>query len=319
MSRTLKRLLSLVLSACLLLVCAAPALAAGDGDDPNVYVNKGVYKTDDYADTDSTFVFDPASGTLTINDNGNAVPVNDENAFFEWIKSIAPGVKKVYIPKTSMLENFSMREATEEDIEFYGEDYQDVYPSAVFWKAFSYLQNLEQFEVEKGNPEFEAKDGVLYTRHCYDLVHYPPAKPDKTYALDKWCMSWIYPYAFCNTRFLERVELPYSRSRNLNYLNIQEYAFSALDLDTGEEKESSIKEIVFYGTKEEFSYLLSFTAGNNAADQAEIVSKPTDIFHDILTYIKSNFFMMFRKTLDWLPYARPVKSDLFPFNMQQDE
>ena len=316
MTRTVKRLLSVLLSACLLLVCALPALAAGDGDDPNVYVNKGVYTADDYADTDSTFVFDPATGTLTVNDNGNAVPVNDEFAFYEWIKFIAPGVKTVYIPKTSELENFSIGETTEEDAEFWGEDHLNVYPSNVFWKAFSYLQNLERFEVEKGNPEFEAKDGVLYTRHCCDLVHYPAAKPDKTYALDKWCMMWIYPYAFCNTRFLERVELPYSRSRNLNYLNIQDYAFSALDLDTGEEKESSIRQIAFYGTKEEFDHLLSFTKGNNAARQAELVSKPTDFFHDVITYIRFNFFITFRTMLDWLPYRSPAKTDLFPFNMQ---
>lgn len=131
-------------------------------------------------------------------------------------------------------------------------------------------------------------------------------------------MMWIYPYAFCNTRFLERVELPYSRSGNFNYLNIQDYAFSALDLDTGEEKESSIKQIVFYGTKDEFDYLLSFTAGNNAAEQAEISSKPTDFFHDVITYIKFNFFVTFRTMLDWLPYQRQVKTDLFPYNMQSD-
>lgn len=298
MSRTMKRLLSLLLSACVLLLCAAPALAAGDGGDPNVYVNKGVYKTDDYADTDSTFVFDPAAGTLTINDNGNAVPVNDEADFYQWIKSIAPGVKTVYIPKTSELENFSIGESTEEDIEFWGEDHLNVYPSDVFRKAFSYLYNLERFEVENGNRKFEAKDGVLYTRHCYDLVHYPAAKPDKTYALDKWCMMWIYPYAFCNTRYLERVELPYARSGNLNYMNIQDYAFSALDLDTGEEKESSIKQIVFYGTKVEFNHLLAHTEGNNAAEKAEIVSRPTDLFHDIITYIKFNFFITLRSMFE---------------------
>ena len=319
MKRTVTELFSLILAACMLLASALPALAAGDGGDPNVYVNKGVYVADGYADTDSTYVFDPASGTLTVNDNGNGVPVNDEAAFYEWIKSVAPGVKTVYIPKTSALENFSMREATPEDIEFYGEGYQDVYPSDVFWKAFSYLENLERFEVEKGNMYFEAKDGVLYTRHCYDLVHYPAAKPDKTYAIDKWCLLRVYPYAFCNTRCLERLEIPYSRTGNLNYLMLGDYAFSALDLDTGEEKESSIRQIVFYGTREEFTKIVSQYEGNNAALQAEIVSKPTDLFHDVITYIRFNFFITFRTMLDWLPYQRPEKSDLFPFNMQQTE
>lgn len=85
------------------------------------------------------------------------MPVNDEFAFYEWIRSIAPGVKTVYIPKTSMLENFSIGELTEEDIEFWGEDHQKVYPSNVFWKAFSMLENLERFEVEKGTRNLNPK------------------------------------------------------------------------------------------------------------------------------------------------------------------
>lgn len=318
MKHALNKLLSVMLSACLLLTLALPALAAGD-DDPNVYVNKGVYKTDDYADADSTFIFDPATGTLTINDNGNAVPVNDEYAFYEWIKSIAPGVKTVFIPKTGELNNFSIGEATEEDVEFWGEDYQNVYASNVFWKAFSYLQNLERFEVEKGNRFFESIDGVLYARHGYYLVHYPAAKPDKTYQIDKWCLLGIYPYAFCNTRYLERLELPYARCGNLNYLMIEEYALSALDLDDGTEQQGSIREISFYGTKEEFGKVTSLYEGNNAARQAEIVSKETDFVHDIITYIKVNYFVYFRTILDWLPYQRPVKTDLFPYNMLADD
>ena len=99
-------------------------------------------------------------------------------------------------------------------------------------------------------------------------------------------MMGIYPYAFCNTRFLERVEIPYSRTRNFNYLMVEEYAFSALDLDSGEAKDSSIRQIVFYGTKEEFTKIASQYEGNDAALQAEIVSKPTDFFHDVITYIK---------------------------------
>ena len=305
MNRTIKQLLSVILSVCVMLTLALPALAAGDGDDPNVYVNKGVYTVDDYTDTDSTYVFDPAAGTLTINDHGNAVPVNDEAAFYTWIKTIAPGVKTVYIPKDSELENFSIGELTEEDIEFWGEDYQNVYNSKVFWKAFSYLYNLERFEVEAGNMEFEAKDGVLYTRHCYDLVHYPAAKPDKTYTVDKWCMLNIYPYAFCNTRFLERLELAYSHCGNSDYLIVEEYAFSALDLDSGEPRESSIKEISYYGTKKEFSDLISYYEGNDAAQQAEIDCQPTDFMHDMIAYIKFNFFIMFRIQFDVLRYLVP--------------
>lgn len=307
MSHFIKRLFSVILSACLLLTPALPALAAGAGDDPNVYLNKGGHVSDDgtFVDTDTVVTFDPATGTLTVDDRGNAVPIADEEAFYEWIRSIAPGVKAVYLPKTSELNNFSIREASEEAIEIFGEDYEDVYASDVFWKAFSCLENLERFEVEKGNREFEAKDGVLYTRHGYDLVHYPAAKPDKTYTVDKWCLMWIYPYAFCNTRYLERVELPYSHTGNLNYLIIQDYAFSALDLETGEEKESSIKEISFYGTKQEFDQVLSYTEGNNAARQAEIVTLPTDFFHDLLTFIRVNYFMYFRMQLDWLRYLTP--------------
>ena len=319
MKCNLQKLLSVILSACLALALALPALAAGDGDDPNVYLNKGVYKMNDWTDTDSTYVFDPATGTLTINDNGNGVPVNDELAFYAWIKSIADGVKTVFIPKTSELRNFSIQEASAEDIECYGEDYHDAYNNHVFWKAFSYLRNLERFEVEKGNMFFESIDGVLYTRHGYDLVHYPAARPGKTYQVNSWCMRGLYPYAFCNTRCLERLELPYCRCRNLCFFSIEDYALSALDLDTGEEKQSSLRQIVFYGTGEEFHGLASVYEGNNAAMQAEIVSKPTDIIHDIITYFKANIFIYLRSTLDSLPYQTLEKTDLFPFNMMQSK
>lgn len=307
MNRTMRRLLSVILSVWVTLSLTLPGLAAGDGDNPNVYVNKGKYVADEWVDTDSTFVFDPAAGTLTINDHGNAVPVNDEKAFYEWINSIAPGVKTVCIPKTSMLENFSIGETTEEDIEFWGEDYQNVYHSNVFWKAFSCLYNLERFEVEAGNPEFEAKDGVLYTRHCYDLVHYPAAKPDKTYTVDKWCLMSIYPYAFCNTRYLERLELAYSHCGNSDYMIVEEYAFSALDLDSGEPRESSIKEIAYYGTEEEFTKVISYYEGNDAARQAHIDCQKTDFLHDIIVYIKVNYFIYLRMQLEWLRYLTPGK------------
>lgn len=305
MKHSIKTLLSVLLSVCALLTLALPALAAGDGDDPNVYVNKGVYVADEWVDTDSTYVFDPATGTLTVNDHGNAVPVNDEASFYAWIKTIAPGVKTVYIPKTSELENFSIGELTEEDVEFWGEDYQNVYHSNVFWKAFSYLYNLERFEVESGNPEFEAKDGVLYTSHCYELVHYPAAKPDKTYTVDKWCLMGIYPYAFCNTRYLERLELAYSHCGNSDFMIVEAYAFSALDLDSGEERESSIKEIAYYGTAEEFAKVTSYYEGNTVATQAKIDCKETDFIHDLIAYIKVNYFIYFRMQLSWLRYLTP--------------
>ena len=54
MKRTVIKLFSVILAACMLLALSLPALAAGDGNDPNVYVNKGAYVADDYADTDST-------------------------------------------------------------------------------------------------------------------------------------------------------------------------------------------------------------------------------------------------------------------------
>ena len=217
MKRFYKRAFSLVLTAAVLLAALIPALAAGDGDDPNVFLSRGRYVADDgaYKDTDTVVTFDPASGRLTVDDRGNAAPIADENAFYAWIRSIAGGVKTVYLPKTAELWNFSIDEEG------------DAYPSNVFWKAFSLLPNLERFEVEKGNREFEAKDGVLYTRHCHYLAHYPAAKPDKTYQIDKWCLLGIYAYAFCNTRFLERLDFPYARSRNFNYMTVDDYAFNA--------------------------------------------------------------------------------------------
>ena len=302
MNRKMKMFLSVLLSVCLLSALALPALAAGDGDDPNVYINKGVYKNGDYKDSDSVYTFDPASGTLTIDDRGNAVPVNDEYAFCDWIKSIAAGVKTVQITKKSELENFSIRELTEEELAEYEEGYQEVYPNNVFWIAFSYLNNLERFTVEKGNKAFEAKDGVLYTRHCYKLVHYPAAKPDKTYTVDDWCLMDIYPFAFCNTRFLECVELPYARDGSYNYMVIGDYAFSAFDVETGRLKESSIKQIAFYGTTEEFYRMLDYTEGNEAAETAQIIEKPTSKINDLIAYIKRNLFIHVFNMFDLLRY-----------------
>lgn len=304
MKKSLIRLLSVLSVLCLMLSLTVPVFAAGDTDDPNVFLSKGVYTADDYADTDTVVTFDPASGRLTIDDRGNAVPIADENAFYEWIKGIAPGVKTVFITKSSELNNFSYsHEIREWDVD--GETvYEEAgaYSNNVFWKAFSYLEDLERFEVESGNPGFEAKDGVLYTKGCYYLVHYPAAKPDKTYKIDPWCMLGIYPYAFCNTRYLERVELPYARSGNFNYMMIEEYAFGALDLDTGEAKQSSVKQFVFYGTKEEFGAIITQFEGNNAADGAEVVCLKTNVIKDIIAYLKFNVFMRFRMMLGFLSF-----------------
>ena len=295
MKRYKKTLLSLLLAAALLLTAALPALAAGASNDPNVYLNRGGYVSDDgsFVDTDTVVTFDPASGRLTVDDRGNVVPICDEAAFLDWIRSVAPGVKTVYLPKTSELANFSLDEEG------------DAYASRVFWKAFSYLTNLERFEVEKGSRFFEAKDGVLYTPHCFDLVHYPAAKPDKTYGIDKWCLLSIYPYAFCNTRFLERVSFPYSRAAGVNFLMVEAYAFSAMDPATGEAVPSSIKAFDFYGSKEEFDSFISLYEGNDAAKNAEVNCLGTDWLHDLLTYVRVNYFVYFLLQLSWMRYMFP--------------
>ena len=101
-------------------------------------------------------------------------------------------------------------------------------------------------------------------------------------------MQGLEPYAFCNTRYLERLEFPYTRT-SLRYFDIEEYSLSAVDLETREPRESSIRQIVFYGSEEMLFYYNDFREGNNVAHQAEIIyAKPTAI---------QSFTAFFRVTL----------------------
>ena len=291
MNRKNKKLFSLLLAVCLLLTAALPAFAAGASDDPNVFLCKKEGWDEEVFFTDTVLTYDPAAGRLTVAADSNSAPVETESACIAWIKSIAPGVKTVLITKDSNL--YSACVDDEGDCR---------YSSTFWWEAFAYLENLERFEVESGNRDFEVKDGVLYTRRCHDLVHYPAAKPDKTYKVDDWCVYGLYPYAFCNTKYLERLELPYVSVGKITAFAVNDYSFSAVDLDTGAQKTGSIKEITFYGDARNLQYLGSLCEGNNVLEQAEIISRNTDVFHDLSTFIRVEIIMRFQSMLEVFQY-----------------
>lgn len=258
MRMNMKCALAFLVALCLLCAALLPAFAAGTGD-PNVYESRGVYLDGDENEHPfhTKITFDPAAGRLTINeDRGNILSIDHTEDLLSWIKTVASGVKTVYITKDSYLSHFTNDE--------------DVLAAYPFHHAFAYLSHLERFEVENGNTELTVKDGVLYSAGCLSLIHYPAAKPDTFYKIEEACMEGLEPYAFCNTRFLERLEFPAARS-SLTYFDIAEYSLSALDLDTGAPQESSIRQIVFHGSEEMFFYYNDFYAGNNVAHQAEII------------------------------------------------
>ena len=277
MNQKTKRLLSVLLSACLICFAVLPAFASGD---PNVYVSEGVYIDGDENPNpfSTTVTFDPETGRLTIDEaKGNIISIEDKEDFCNWIKTIASGVKTVYITKDSIISHFSNDQGLAS------------YP---FNKAFAYLTNLERFELEKGNEELIVKDGVLYSQVFFTLVHYPAAKPDKTYKIDDFCSGGLEPYAFCNTKYLEKLEFPSSRS-SLTLFDFEEYSLSAVDLETLEPQESSIKQIVFYADEETFDYMVHFREGNNVADQAEVICEKPSASQSFLDYFRVTIPMYF--------------------------
>ena len=276
------RLISVLLAVCLLCTFLLPAFAA---DDPNVYVSEGIYLAggeDPYPFT-TTVTFDPASGRLTIDEaKGNIISIQNTADFISWIKTVAAGVKTVYITKNSIVSHFSNNNSLAD------------YP---FNQAFAYLSNLERFEVEEGNTEVEAIDGVLFSRTFTTLIHYPAAKPDKSYKIPESCMQGLEPYAICNTKYLERLEFPSARS-SLTYFDMEKYSLSAVDLETGEPQQSSIKQIVFHGTEEQFMYIARFNEGNNVVDQAEIIYDTPSAKQSFLDFFRVTIPSYFRMMIN---------------------
>lgn len=286
MKKNLKRVLAAVFTVCLLCAALLPALAGGTGSDPNVYQSDGIYLDGDENPHPfhTTVTFDPASGRLTIDeDKDNILSIDKTADLLQWIKTVAAGVKTVYITKNSRLSHFTNDE--------------HVLAPYPFHQAFAYLTNLERFEVESGNDALAVKDGVLYSRNYFTLVHYPSAKPDRVYQVDEKCIEGLEPYAFCNTKYLERLELPYSRT-SLTYFNIETYSISAVDLETGEPRESSIKQIVFYGSEKTFFYYNDFYEGNNVAHQAEMIYKEPTTQQNVSSFFRVTLLSYFRMFFD---------------------
>ncbi|MBR5411162.1 MAG: hypothetical protein IK104_10880 [Clostridia bacterium] len=283
MKKNLKSALAVLFTVCLLCASLLPVFAA----DPNVYKSEGIYLAggeDPYPFT-TTLTFDPASGRLTVDEAaGNIISIENTADLIRWIKTVADGVKTVYITKTSIISHFSNNDGLAD------------YP---LHQAFAYLSNLERFELEPGNTELTVKDGVLYTRDCLSLIHYPAAKPDKSYKIEESCMEGLEPFAFCNTKYLERLEFPSARS-SLTYFDMEEYSLSAVDLETGEPREGSVKQIVFHGSEEAFWYINDFREGNNVAHQAEIVYDTPSTASSFLDFFRVTLPTYFRLLLKML-------------------
>lgn len=285
MKKNLKRALAALFTVCLLCASFLPAFAAGTDGDPNVFESSGVYVDGDEKEHPfhTTVTFDPATGRLTIDeDKGNIHSIEKTEDLLNWIKTVASRVKTVYITKNSYLSHFT------------NDDGIAPYP---FHHAFAYLSELERFEVEDGNTELTAKDGVLYSRYCLSLIHYPAAKTDKTYKIEESCMQGLEPYAICNTKYLERLEFPYTRS-SLTFFDIEDYSLSAVDLETGEPRESSIRQIVYYGSEEELFYYNDFRGTNNVAHQAEIIYAQPTALQRFISYFSVTLVSYFRMMLN---------------------
>ena len=279
MKQKFKNAFAVLFALCLLCTSVLPAFAA---DDPYVYESSGIYLDGDGNEHPfhTSVTFDPASGRLTIDeDKGNILSIDLVDDFISWIKTVADGVRTVYITKDSYLSHFTNDE--------------HVLAAYPFHRAFAYLSNLESFEVEKGNTELLVKDGVLYSDGCLSLIHYPAAKPDKYYKIEETCMEGLEPYAFCNTRYLETLEFPSARS-SMTLFDIEDYSLSSVDLETGEAKETSIRKIIFHASEETFWYYNDFRGTNNVAHQCEVVfdepsagTRIADFFSGtVLSYIR---------------------------------
>lgn len=284
MLKSTKRLLCVLLSAVLLCAALAPAFAA---EDPLVYKSEGIYLAGGETPYpfSTTVTFDPASGRLTVDEaENNIISIENTADFCSWIKTVAAGVKTVYITKNSIISHFSNNNGLAD------------YP---FNRAFAYLTNLERFELEEGNRALAVKDGVLYSRDCRTLIHYPAAKPETFYKIEEACMEGLEPFAFCNTRYLEKLEFP-ATPGSLTYFSMDEYSLSALDLDTGAPVQGSLKQIVFHGTEEQFRYIASFYEGNNMAEQAELICEQPSTAQNFLNFFRVTIPNYFRLMLNSL-------------------
>ena len=81
---------------------------------------------------------------------------------------------------------------------------------------------------------------------------------------------------------------------------MEDYSLSAVDLDTGEPQESSVKQIVFHGSEEMFWYYNDFRGTNNVAHQAEVIfdtPTKTNTFLDFFRVTIPTYFRMMVRML----------------------
>ena len=140
MKTNIKRALAVLLTVCFICAAFLPVLAAETAGDPNVFESSGIYIDGDERENPfhTKLTFDPATGRLTIDeDKDNILSIDHTEDLINWIKTIASGVKTVYITKNSHLSHFTNDE--------------HVLAAYPFHHAFAYLTNLERFEVDSGN------------------------------------------------------------------------------------------------------------------------------------------------------------------------
>ena len=73
--------------------------------------------------------------------------------------------------------------------------------------AFRNGAALTTFNVQPGNPSFEAADGVLYTQNMSRLVYYPANNPLSTYTIDSATTS-VDPFSFATLENLTTLNIP---------------------------------------------------------------------------------------------------------------
>ena len=73
--------------------------------------------------------------------------------------------------------------------------------------AFLSCTSLESIEVDKNNEDYCSVDGVLYSKTMRRLYVYPVSKPDTEFTVPSKVVRFS-PYAFANTKYLEKFTIP---------------------------------------------------------------------------------------------------------------
>ncbi len=287
MKRIAPRALALLLALLFLLSTGAVSVFA-ENDDQDSEISFDLNGTMDFKDSDRYLSFDVKTATLTIEGVGNYI--HDERSFWAYISSISLLCKKVFLTKTTLLQN---RDAKGSDC-------------YLFEKALSALTSLEEFIVEEGSNNYAVRNGVLYDSTVTSLVHYPAGKTDEKYTMESRCMS-IRPFAFCNTQHLRFLEFNYSHillpmpsllanavsdGSRRHFLSIAEYGLANIEPMTGKQKDSSIRTLIWYGNEQDLRDIAKKHQGNNIMDTVSVSAQNTSIIKDLTVFSNRMLFVL---------------------------